>query len=76
MAKNLYVENSDSAHCSECGFRCDPVCDDGSFSYTYGSIEGTHSEGEEWSSHCCSSSIVDEDDRPWEADVVEGCPEP
>jgi hypothetical protein len=76
MAKHSYIENADEAWCSECSFRCEPICDDGSFDFEHGSIKGTHSYGEEWTSDCCSSAIIDEDDRPWVADVVEGCPEP
>jgi hypothetical protein len=72
MRKHAYIENSSDAHCSECKFRCDPICDDGAFSHEF----GTSSFGEEWTSHCCSVEIVEDDGREWTPDICEGNPEP
>jgi hypothetical protein len=75
MRKHAYIENESDAHCSECEFRCEPICDSGIFGHD-GVPGGLHSYGEEWTSQCCSAKIVEEDGSEWTADVVEGCPEP
>jgi hypothetical protein len=72
MRKHAYIENADKAYCKACDFRCDPICDDGSFSHEF----GTSSFGEEWTSHCCSAEIVEEDGNEWVAHICEGSPEP
>jgi hypothetical protein len=75
MRKKLYIENKDEAYCSECGKKCNPICDDGSFDYEYGSIKGTDSDGEEWTSDCHSAPMIDSCNDEWIAVVCEGCPE-
>ena len=50
--KKLYINNEETAVCSECNQPCTPVCESGDFDFEFGSIKGTHSFGEEWSSLC------------------------
>ena len=74
--KNVYIANEADAICSDCGLECSPVYDSGLFDFEYGSIKGTHSDGETWESDCCSASMLDICGGEWVADVQEGCPEP
>jgi hypothetical protein len=76
MMTKLYIDNRSDAYCLVCSDQCEIQYDSGAFDYEYGSIKGTHSFGEEYTSDCCNAELVEIDGSIFEPEIVQGREEP